>query len=55
MRVLLAREIDRLVRDIRALPDRSQRRAILLDRLRALRTQQLQHEVAYRPRRKRTA
>lgn len=25
MKVLLAREIDRLVRDIRALPDRSQR------------------------------
>jgi hypothetical protein len=31
MRVLLAREIERLVSDIRALPDRSQRKAVLLD------------------------
>jgi hypothetical protein len=45
MRVLLAREIDRLVRDIRALPDRSQRRAVLLDRLRMLRTKQLKSEI----------
>lgn len=45
MRVLLAREIDRLMRDIRALPDRSTRRAVLLDRLRALRTKQLKSEI----------
>jgi hypothetical protein len=45
MRVLLAREIDRLERDIRALPDRSQRKAILLDRLSALRTKQLRSEL----------
>jgi hypothetical protein len=45
MRVLLAREIDRLARDIRALPDRSQRKAVLLDRLRALRTKQLKSEI----------
>lgn len=45
MRVLLAKEIDRLMRDIRALPDRSQRRAVLLDRLRALRTKQLKSEI----------
>lgn len=55
MKVLLAREIDRLVRDIRALPDRSQRRAVLLDRLKSLRTKQIQREVGYRPRRRKSA
>lgn len=55
MRVLLAREIDRLMRDIRALPDRSQRKAVLLDRLRALRTKQIQQETGYRPRKRKSA
>jgi len=45
MRILIAREIERLVAGIRALPDRSQRRAVLLDRLRALRTKQLKSEI----------
>jgi hypothetical protein len=52
MRVLLAREIERLTRDIRALPDRSQRKAVLLDRLRALRTKQLKSEIRASRRRK---
>lgn len=55
MRVLIAREIERLTRDIRALSDRSQRRAVLLDRLKSLRTKQLQREVGYRPRRRKSA
>lgn len=45
MRVLLAREIERLVAGIRALPDRSERKAVLLDRLKALRTKQLKSEI----------
>ena len=55
MRILLAREIERLTRDIRALSDRSQRRAVLLDRLKSLRTKQIQREVGYRPRRRKAS
>lgn len=55
MRILLAREIERLVAGIRALPDRSERKAVLLDRLRALRTKQIQQETGYRPRKRKSA
>lgn len=55
MRILLHREIERLVRDIRALPDRSERKSVLLARLRDLRTKQIQRETGFRPRRRKSA
>lgn len=45
MNTTINREIERLLLDIRRLPERSQRRAVLLDRLKALRTKQIRSEM----------
>ena len=55
MRVLQLKQIKTLVDRASKYPDRSVKKAVLLHEAEKLRTKQIQREVGYRPRRKRSA
>ncbi len=55
MRVLTFTEVKRLAAEAAKYPDRSTRKAILLDRAKRENLRCIQKEVGYRPRRKRSA